>query len=123
MGRTVKVRATIQEELIKVCDAVYYLKAPSDELYPYITYELKSTLIDGFKVYQLEVYINSNLEDTSILEDLGDLLEREFDETMVTTIDHILSFSINVRNNPMESDKNIMKLRMLIDISYYERRT
>ncbi|MEG0297421.1 MAG: hypothetical protein RR620_11950 [Clostridium sp.] len=123
MGRTVELRKTVKEELSRVCDGVYYLKAPSDALYPYITYELKSTNIDGFKVYQLEVYINSNLEDTSILEDLGDLLEREFNETMVTTIDHILSFSINVRNTPMESDKNIMKLRMLIDISYYERRT
>lgn len=121
MGQTSQLRNTITEELKKVCKNVYYQNASTKAKYPYLVYDLKAFTVDGFRKYQLEINICDISADTNGIEDLGDELEKELGETFILNDFHHLSFYVNTRNNPTETNKDLKKCRILFDINYFGR--
>lgn len=111
------VREHLQTMLQSKCDRVYYESAKSENVFPYVVFDLKSFASDEvLRQLEMEIHILDNSQDTTAIETLTDNIWNLFDHYY--HIDSNMSFNAyqNLRNNVLESDKSIRHRRILITI-------
>ncbi|TCJ05045.1 hypothetical protein [Cytobacillus praedii] len=103
---------------------VYFQNATKKDRFPYIVYNLPNAISnEQQEIFNLDVDIWDNKDDTTQLETLSSLLWKELNYYSYT--DEYIQFSIYRENRlpPLDEDNNNIKRRKLIfQLRYFDRR-
>lgn len=119
MSRTNNLKIYVMAELKKSCDNVCYKIATDTTPYPYIVYDLNYIKDENRYNYQLEVNIWDENISTKAIEQVADDIEVAMDYVYSVDANQALATYINTRNNVVDPDKSLQRIRLLIDINYY----
>lgn len=120
----IELRKVIVRELRKHHDKVYYHKVPADIEFPYIVYDFPNSFMsDDQEIFNLDVDIWDNRDDTTELEALASNIWRAFNRYRY--MDDNVQFSIYRENRlpPLdEQEKNIKRRKLIFQLRYFDRR-
>lgn len=120
----VDLRRELTKLLKKYHSRVYFQKAPSTAKMPYIVFDLPNAFDnEGQEIFNLDIDIWDNRQDTTELETLASQLWKELN--YYRHIDESIQFSIYRENRlpPLDEDDNNIKRRKLIfQLKYFDRR-
>lgn len=120
----VDLRRELTKLLKKYHSRVYFQKASSTAKMPYIVFDLPNAFDnEGQEIFNLDIDIWDNQQDTTELETLASQLWKELN--YYRHIDESIQFSIYRENRlpPLDEDDNNIKRRKLIfQLKYFDRR-
>lgn len=122
-SKTTELRKQLKSILKLSVENVYYEGAPDSRQYPYIVYELSELgFSDGRTLFQMEVNVFDYGESSSAIETISDNLQEELDKYYF--INDRIQFNAyrNSRQIVKETDKKIIRRRMLFEIHLHERK-
>jgi len=122
-SKTTELRKQLKSILKLSVENVYYGEAPDSRRYPYVVYELGELgFSDGRTLFQMEVNVFDYGESSSAIETISDNLQEELDQYYF--INEHIQFNAyrNSRQIVRESDKKIMRRRLLFEIHFHERK-
>ena len=119
----IELRKVIVRELRKHHDKVYYHKAPADIEFPYIVYDFPNSFMnDDQEVFNFDVDVWDNRNDTTELETLASNIWREFNRYRYVDDNIQLSIYRENRLPPLdEQEKNIKRRKLIFQLRYFDR--
>lgn len=119
----INIRIAIKQALEEYHSRVHYQRAPSDIIFPYVVYDFPNSFMNGDQeVFNLDVDIWDNKNDTTELETLASNIWREFNKYHY--LDDNIQFSI-YRDNRLppldEDDKNIKRRKLIFQLRFFDR--
>lgn len=123
-GRTRRLRKAVRTYLLQISglNRCYYRIAPANAKTPFLVFLLEEITRDGeISQYDLEVDLSDYGTDDTQIEDIADAVQDGLD--YLYHIDEILEFRIyaETRNTVEETDKNIMRRRLIFALRMCER--
>lgn len=117
-------RRVVIQKLREYNDRVYYQHAPNDKKYPYIVYNFPNSFTDEEQeVFNLDVDIWDNKQDTSVIENLMTDIWRGLQRYRYIDDDIQLSIYRDTRLPPLDEDEvSIKRRKMIFQVRYFDRR-
>lgn len=118
----IKLRTELSKILKEIHSRVYYEKAPSTAIFPYLVYDLpQSYFEDDLEVFNLDIDIWDNNTDTTEIETLAQSIWNGLDR-----LHHIgknMQFSIYRQNRLTvgDDDPRIRRRTLIFSLRYYDR--
>lgn len=111
----IKLRTAIQKILKQYHSSVHFQKSPGTAVYPYVIYDFPTSFMDGDQeVFNLDVDVWDNSQDTSRIETLAEKLWKELN--YLRYMDQDIQFSIYRENRlpPLDEEDSYLNRRKLI---------
>lgn len=119
----IKLRGQLKILIEDIHPSVYYQNATKDTQFPYVVYDLPNSFTNQDQdIFNLDIDIWDNEEDTTNMEKLATIIWRELHRYRY--IDEDIQFTIYRMNrlNIVDDDKRIKRRKLIFQVRYYDRR-
>ena len=119
----IKLRGQLKILIEDIHPSVYYQNATKNTQFPYVVYDLPNSFTNQDQdIFNLDIDIWDNQEDTTNMEKLATIIWRELHRYRY--IDEDIQFTIYRMNrlNIVDDDKRIKRRKLIFQVRYYDRR-
>lgn len=121
VSKTLELRKVIKTELEKVAERVYYESASEKALFPYIVYELNSSIKNYSRDdITLTIDVWDRNTSTKVVEQLADDIEQLFHSETLSNGKVYPTIYLEVRNSVKDEDKTLKRRQLRFTIQNYE---
>lgn len=120
MSKTAALRKLVRKQMQNVQGGTYHKSAPSDAVYPYKTFELKSvSFTEARDDFDLDVDI-WHRGDWKVAEEIADQIEKLFQNANLPQSTILPTFFRESRYNLEDPDKTLHHIQLRFSVQLYE---
>lgn len=123
VSKTVELRKIVEMLLKEVNNNVYYVEATNKSPFPYIVFDFNTVDLNNYPREDVFLVVDvwDKSDDTMIIENLADDIEKKLNRLNYPTATVLPTFFLSTRYNLSDENKLLKRRQLRFEIQNYER--